>query len=120
MDLNNCEIYIQWETPKSKTTESVKSVSPAYIRDITSEPGKLIFGWVISDAITGASGALKFSVRFFQWADEDAVTSGGEKVLAYSLSTLTASVNIQSSIDFNPETDEYTVDEVSDRLLERL
>lgn len=120
MDLNNCDIYIQWETPKSKTTESVKAVSPAYIRDISSEPGKLIFGWAISDAITGASGNLKFSVRFFQWADEDAATSGGEKVLAYSLSTLTATVAIQPGIEFNPETDEYTVDEVSDRLLERL
>lgn len=116
MDLNNCEIYIQWETPKDAQGKTIKSVSPAYIRDIASEPGKLIFGWALSDAITANSGNLKFSVRFFQWD----TTESGEKTLAYSFSTLTAQVLIQPSINFNPETDEYHVDDVADRLLERL
>lgn len=121
MDLNNTDIFIQWETPKDANGNQIKSVSPAYIRDIESEPGKLIFGWAISDAITGTSGTLKFSVRFFQWADEDkAKQEGGEKVLAYSFSTLTASVNILPSINFNPETDEYKLDDVGDRLIERI
>lgn len=66
MDLNNTDIYIQWETPKDPVTGlTTKSVSAAYIRDIESEPGKLIFGWAISDVITALSGQLKFSVRFF-------------------------------------------------------
>ena len=116
MDLNNCDIYIQWETPKDAEGKTIKSVSPAYIRDIASEPGKLIFGWALSDAITANSGNLKFSVRFFQWKDTD----DGKKTLAYSFSTLTAQVLIQPSINFNPETDEYHVDDVADRLLERL
>lgn len=121
MDLNNTDIFIQWETPKDANGNVIKSVSPAYIRDIESEPGKLIFGWAISDAVTGTSGALKFSVRFFQWEDEDKATQeDGEKVLAYSFSTLTASVTIQPSINFNPETDEYKVDDVGDRLVERI
>ena len=67
MDLNNCDIYIQWETPKDADGKTIKSVSPAYIRDIASEPGKLIFGWALSDVITANPGNLKFSVRFFQW-----------------------------------------------------
>ena len=116
MDLNNCDIYIQWETPKDAEGKTIKSVSPAYIRDIASEPGKLIFGWALSDAITANSGNLKFSVRFFQWKDTD----DGKKTLAYSFSTLTAQVLIQPSINFNPEKDEYHVDDVADRLLERL
>ena len=116
MDLNNCDIYIQWETPKDAEGKTIKSVSPAYIRDIASEPGKLIFGWALSDVITANSGNLKFSVRFFQWQNTD----DGKKVLAYSFSTLTAQVLIQPSINFNPETDEYHVDDVADRLLERL
>ena len=116
MDLNNCDIYIQWETPKAADGTTIKSVSPAYIRDIASEPGKLIFGWALSDAITANSGNLKFSVRFFQWQNTD----DGKKVLAYSFSTLTAQVLIQPSINFNPEKDEYHVDDVADRLLERL
>lgn len=120
MDFNNCDIYIQWETPKDANGVITKSVSPAYIRDIESEPGKLIFGWAISDAVTGTSGNLKFSVRFFQWEDEDKATSGGEKILAYSFSTLTAQVTIQPGLAFNPETDEYVLDDVGDRLIERL
>lgn len=64
MDLNNCEIFIQWETPKASDGTIIKSASPAYIRDIESEPGKLIFGWILDNSITGASGNLKFSVRF--------------------------------------------------------
>ena len=122
MDLNNTDIYIQWETPKDPVTGlTTKSVSAAYIRDIESEPGKLIFGWAISDVITALSGQLKFSVRFFQWEDDDkANTAGGEKILAYSFSTLTASVAIQSSIGFDPEKDEYVVDDCGNRLIERL
>lgn len=67
MDLNNCDIYIQWEIPKS----GEKNVSVPYVRDIESKPGKLIFGWAISDALTGTAGTLKFSVRFFQWKDDE-------------------------------------------------
>ena len=116
MDLNNCEIYIQWETPKRADGTTIKSVSSAYIRDITSEPDKLIFGWALSDAITANAGNLKFSIRFLQWD----TTESGEKILAYSFSTLTAQVLIQPSINFNPEEDEYKVDDVADRLFERL
>lgn len=116
MDLNNCEIYIQWETPKRADGTTIKSVSSAYIRDIASEPDKLIFGWALSDAITANAGNLKFSVRFLQWD----TTESGEKILAYSFSTLTAQVLIQPSINFNPEEDEYKVDDVADRLFERL
>ena len=120
MDLNNCDIYIQWETPKAADGTTIKSASPAYIRDIESEPGKLIFGWALSDAITANSGTLKFSVRFFQWEDPENVKAGGDKIIAYSFSTLTAQVLIQPSINFNPEKDEYLVDDVANRLLERL
>lgn len=128
MDLNNTDIYIQWETPKDPATgTTTKSVSPAYIRDIESEPGKLIFGWALSDAITKQSGNLKFSVRFFQWEDPDkiniengAITEDSKKVIAYSFSTLTAQVSINPSINFNPEADEFLIDDVGNRLVERL
>lgn len=121
MDFNNCDIFIQWETPKDANGVIHKSVSPAYIRDIESEPGKLIFGWAISDAITGQSGNLKFSVRFFQWEDDDKADSG-EGVLAYSFNTLTANVAIQSSLNFDleKEYDPAKLDDVGDRLIGRL
>ena len=121
MDFNNCDIFIQWETPKESDGTVRKGVSPAYIRDIESEPGKLIFGWAISDAVTGQSGNLKFSVRFFQWEDDDKANSG-EGVLAYSFNTLSANVSIQPSLGFDLEK-EYNpayVDDVGDRLIGRL
>lgn len=102
MDLNNTDIYIQWETPKpAGGGESVKSLSPAYIRDIESEPGKLIFGWALDKSITQNPGTLKFSVRFFQWEDPQKAENGADTVLAYSLSTLTASVSINAALNFN-------------------
>ena len=66
VDLNNCDIYIQWEAPKDSNGDIKKGTSDTYIRDIESQPGKLIFGWAISEAITNASGNLKFSVKFLQ------------------------------------------------------
>lgn len=116
MDLNNCEIYIQWETPRTADSTIIKSISDVYIRDIESQPGKLIFGWAISDAITVASGNLKFSVKFLQWD----TNAEGKKTIAYSLNTLTAQVAIQQSIGIDLEKDTYIPDNANDRLLERI
>lgn len=117
MDLNNTEIYIEWETPKDKTHEAVKSVSDIYIRDIESEPGKLIFGWAISDALTAAAGNLKFSVKFLQWDENEAT---GKRVMVYALNTLTATVTIHQSIGLDVNTDYENIDNANDRLLERI
>ena len=34
VDLNNCQIFIQWETPKSGNNAAIKSISDNYLRDI--------------------------------------------------------------------------------------
>lgn len=127
MDLNNCEIYIQWELPKSANNKSYKTISPAYIRDIESEPGKLIFGWAIHDDITEEAGALRFAVHFFEWANPEKViiennqiTPDSDPTIAYSFNTLFATVNIQPSIKFNPETEDFKIDDCGDRLIGRL
>jgi hypothetical protein len=117
MDLNNTEIFIQWETPKGADGKPVKGVSSAYLRDIESEPGKLIFGWALSKDITAYAGTLKFSVRFFQWNDGEEAEG---KEMVYSFSTLTASATINPSINLNLKSDNYIVDDCGDRLVERL
>jgi hypothetical protein len=96
MDLNTCDIFIQWELPKGTVAagQPTKYISPAYVKDIESKPGKLIFGWILTDEITALAGNLKFSVRFFKWDDADAAEAGAGKALAYSFSTLTATVTI--------------------------
>lgn len=114
MDLNNTEIYIEWETPKSKNGGGIKSVSETYLKIIDDEnyPGKLIFGWAISDAITKDSGTLKFAVRFVQWNDE--------KKLVYSFNTLTAQATVHPNLGLDLENDNYKIDNCNDRLLERI
>ena len=111
MDFNNTTIYIEWETPKDKDHPAVKGVSDIYIKDIESEPGKLIFGWALSDAITRVAGPLKFSVRFLQWE---------EQKISYSFSTLVAQATIHPSLDLDLEEGGFVPDNVNDRLLERI
>lgn len=116
MDLNNCDIFIQWELPDKNKTQGV---SIPYVKDIESAPGYLIFGWGISDLITATAGNLKFSIRFFQAGEVDA--NGRPLSLNYSFNTLTASVKIAPSIGFDPEkTTNYIPDNVMNRLLARL
>lgn len=114
MDLNNTDIYIEWETPKSKNGGGVKSVSETYLKIIDDEnyPGKLIFGWAISDAITKDSGTLKFAVRFIQWNEN--------KKIVYSFNTLTAQATIHPNLGLDLEEGDYVVDNCNDRLLERI
>lgn len=115
MDLNSTDIYIEWETPKGKNSTPIKSVSETYLKIIDDEnyPGKLIFGWAISDAITKDSGVLKFAVRFVKWSDN-------EKQIVYSFNTLTAQATIHPNLGLDLEKDNYTVDNCNDRLLERI
>lgn len=114
MDLNNTDIYIEWETPKGKTGSITKSVSETYLKIIDDEnyPGKLIFGWAISDAITKDSGTLKFSVRFVQWNEQGK--------LVYSFNTLTAQATIHPNLGLDLENDNYKIDNCNDRLLDRI
>lgn len=108
VDFNNCEVFIQWVTPKKE-----KVVVRSKYRDIASDPGKLIFGCPISSAITKDSGNVNLSIQLVQY-DEDGKIS-------YSFNTLTISVKINASIGINlAETDTYKLDDVGSRLIDRI
>lgn len=118
MDLDQCEIYIQWEAPGSKTNEGMNVSEVCYKRayvDTNEKTGeqsdKLVFAWAISDALTQNAGSLKFSVRFFKWKDGTDINSS-VKSLEYSYSTLTATAKIQQSMNFNLSA--LTPDQVDD------
>ena len=87
------DIYIQWEAANGDTGASVE-----WVRDIESEPGKIIFGWPLSSQITETAGPVKFAVRFYK-IDKDKVT--GEDFISYSFSTLTATATIKPALDFS-------------------
>lgn len=113
-DLNNMEIYVQWETAPDSKGVTDKGVSKEWVRDIESEPGKIIFGWPLSSSITSVPGNIKFSVRFYQWADEN------KNSLSYSFSTLTAQVAINAALDFEIDTPGgVTIDDVNDMIANR-
>lgn len=88
-DLKEQDIYIQWELPVSHT----KGLSVPWIVDYESEPGYLIFGWVISKNLTNEIGNVKFSVRFYKLNEDTTIQ--------YSFNTLTALLPIKESIDLN-------------------
>lgn len=92
-DLNNMEIFIQWEAPNGDT-----GLSREYVRDIESNEGKLIFGWPISNNITEVAGPVKFSVRFYDFVDRNNPTAD---TMLYNFSTLTATANVNPSLDLD-------------------
>lgn len=111
-DFNNMEIYIQWETAPDSKGVTNKGVSREWVRDIESEPGKIIFGWPLSSSITENAGNIKFAVRFFQWTDDN------KTALAYNFSTLTATALINPSLDF-AILDGIYVDDVNEMIQDR-
>lgn len=116
VDLNNTEIFIEWETPKGKDGVATKSISEPYLKIIDDENyrGKLIFGWAISNAITANAGVLKFSVRFID-RDESS------KKIEYMFNTLTAQVTIQPALGLElTDSVIQSADNCNERLLERI
>lgn len=91
MDLYNTDIYIQWENANGD-----QGLAKEWVRDIETYDDYMIFGWVLGDLITKVPGTLKFSVRFVKTSQKD---DSEEKVITYSLSTLTAQAMINQALD---------------------
>jgi hypothetical protein len=58
VDLNNTDIYIQWQYTNSQNGQSEQGISHEWVRDIESEDDYLIFGWVLGGRITEEAGSL--------------------------------------------------------------
>lgn len=103
-DLYLKKIYIQWTAPSGE-----QGVSVPWIVDVESEPNYIIFGWPLSSEITKESGTLTFSVRFYSM-------SSTKDELDYSFSTLSASAEISSALDYdlaNLETTDVILDDAT-------
>ena len=88
MDLDTCDIYVQWQG-----VENIPYVTPIVMKDVESQPGKILFAWPISSKLTKNSGSVKFSVRFIK---QDATG-----LIVYSFSTLTATAVINPALNFD-------------------
>lgn len=91
MDLNTTDIYIQWENSTGE-----QGFSKEWVRDIYTFDDYLVFGWVLGDTMINQPGTMKFSVRFIKTKGEN-----DQKVVQYSLSTLTAQALINPGLDFD-------------------
>lgn len=90
-DLNTQNIYIEWENAKGE-----QGLSKEYVRDITTDPDHIIFGWPLASQITEYAGAVKFAVRFYSFKDPTAV----EKEIVYSFATQPQTIMINNTMDF--------------------
>jgi hypothetical protein len=108
-DLNEMDIFIQWQAPNGD-----QGISKEWVRDIESENGKLIFGWPLSEEITVKAGNVKFAVRFVKFDKSDK-----EKVV-YSFSTLTAEAPIKPALDFDLKEGAVQYLDYSKEIIERL
>ena len=93
VDLAEQDILIQWR--HEKDAPGTQNLSATYKRSLTLQPGKIVFGWPITSDITRNPGNIQFSVRFYKREGEDNNAS-----LIYSFSTLTATIKIQSGLNF--------------------
>jgi hypothetical protein len=110
MDLNNAEIYIQWEQASSNSPKS--GVSKEWVRDIESDPDYLIFGWPLDSSITEDAGPIQFSVRFIQWDEK-------KESIVYSFSTLNAMATINPALDFD-KSDLIAQEDINNMIKNRL
>lgn len=101
MDLNNCNIRINWKIG------DVSGQSVNFSKSVDAEPGKIIFGWPVAKDLTGKSGTLSFAVEFYAERDN---------VISYSLNTLISTINIKEGLVLiNP-----TIINVNDDILNML
>lgn len=91
-DLNTQNIYIEWENAKGE-----QGLSKEYVRDITTDPDHIIFGWPLASQITEYAGSVKFAVRFYSFKDPTAA----DKEIVYSFATQPQTIMINSTMDFN-------------------
>ena len=99
MDLYNARVFVQWTLPSGK-----EGATEIELKDITTIPGKIRFGWPLDSDVTSEIGTVRYSVRFWQKGTVKENGSDVEKVV-YSFNTLTSSINISPSLqpEVNPE-----------------
>ena len=104
-DLFEQEAFIQWEAPAQGVNQKDTGLTLAINKTVNLIPGKVVFGWPISENITKIPGNLKFSVRFFTREQDEKDSS--KFTLKYNFSTLTATIKINPGLDFDLSDDAY-------------
>lgn len=87
-------------------------IFPVALKDINSEPGKIIFAWCIGNEATRVAGTIKFAVRFY-------LVNQQEKKFDYNLNTQPQYGNILHGMDEIDWQEEYA-DKFTPSIVEEL
>lgn len=96
MDLANTHVIVQWHKADSEDSYLSATIN----NTLSLVPEKLVFGWPITEEMTSTPGNIEFSIRFYL---QEKDTKTGEEFLKYSFGTRTATIKINSSLDFQIE-----------------
>ena len=108
-DLNTQNIYIEW-----RNVNGDEGLSKEYVRDLTTLPDKIIFGWPLTSEITEASGTIEFAVRFYTIKNE-----GDKKEIIYSFATKPQKITVNKTMDFEITDDSIPVYDATDMIKSR-
>lgn len=108
-DLAEQDIYIEWENAKKEP-----GLSKEYVRDITSDPDYIIFGWPLALQITEYAGTVKYAIRFYKLKD----LQDGTKEIVYSFSTQPSTIVINDTMNFDIKSD--SIQRLDDDLLDMI
>lgn len=107
MDLANTICIVEYITPKSVDGIPYIYIVPFYDTRRFIKENKMIFPWVVGGPATIEDGILEYAIRFYKIDEFE-----GNKILAYSLSTMPATSQVLRSIesdDMNMHYDEIIV-----------
>ena len=90
-DLSKHTIVVQYADTSNVQSNSPIGVDVITDIDITSVPGKIIFGWTISHEVTFKSTEVAFAVRFY--------SIGYNNKFSYSFNTLSKALPVLNTLD---------------------
>ena len=113
VDLANANICIQWKVPGDNSNGVKEGISHISLIDRDSIPGKIRFGWPLTNELTKNPGPISFAVRFFMKNKEDTE-------FVYLFNTLTTSIIIKEGLNIvNPTVEEEDIHTLFGQFIQR-
>ena len=106
VDLAGTKICVQWELPGPDGGTGISYIT---LVDLETVPGKIRFGWPLTDKLTNHAGKINFAVRFF--LEHTPVDETDTTQFDYVLNTSPATITIAQGLTIdNPIITERNVD----------
>jgi hypothetical protein len=105
VDLATAKICVQWSTVDGE------GISHIGLVDLETVPGKIRFGWPLTNELTAKQGPVTFAIRFFIKDEQDK--------FVYLFNTLSTSIVIRQGLNIiNPDVTETDIDSLFGRFVQ--